>query len=107
MSLANLNEDERAIVHACMECVASGKVILHDWEFPLTFGMQASEFLAIYDAWPNLDETQEKVCLAISNSMINLLAYPHKAHHAWNQYMSVPQAEVSRVLGLWRGDKRK
>ncbi len=47
MTLTNLTEDEKQIVFECLKCVASGKVILHDWEFPIIMGVELEELQAI------------------------------------------------------------
>ena len=38
MSLDNLTDDERSVVFKCLECVAAGKIIAHDWEFQTIYG---------------------------------------------------------------------
>ncbi|MCG3117030.1 MAG: hypothetical protein LLH30_15240 [Candidatus Manganitrophus sp. SA1] len=102
MPLGNLNEDEKVVVFECLKCVASGKVILHDWEFPTIMGIELQELLAVVNKWPDVDDSQEAVFLAINNSMNNLLGYPHGRHSTWDEYIPVPQAEIARVFGKWR-----
>ena len=104
MPLADLTEEEKAVVFDCLKCVASGKVILHDWEFPTLFGIEVADLLAVVEQWPDVDDSQVTVSLAINNSMNHLLGYPHGQHARWAEFMPVSQAEVSRVFQKWRGE---
>lgn len=104
MPLDALTDDEKRVVHACLECVAAGDVILHDWEFATIMGIDPAEFRSVVDAWPDVDDSDEIVCLAINNSMNNLLGYPHAFHDDWDSRIPVKKAEIVRVLSKWRGD---
>lgn len=105
MPLVDLKEEERQVIYECLKCVASGTVIKHDWEFHLVFGIEVSELKKVFEAWPNIDDSNEVVNLAINNSMVNLLGYPHGHHHAWEKKMPIPLTEIARVLNKWRGEK--
>ncbi len=105
MPLANLTEDEKNIIYECLKCVATGKVILHDWEFSTIFGIEVDEFLSIVNDWPNIDDSNETVSLAINNSMNNLLGYPHNFHDKWNEIMTATKEQVAIVLQKWRGKR--
>src|SRR5207247_11470498 len=61
---ADLLPEENALVLACLECVASGRVIPHDWEFQTLFGIEPAQVVAVADAWPNVDDSDEIVGLA-------------------------------------------
>jgi hypothetical protein len=103
MPLNDLTEEERRVVYACLECVAAGDVILHDWEFDLVMGLQVEEFLSVVAAWPNVDDSEKAVREAINGSFNNLLGYPHGFHDRWDTRMSVPLVEIARVYSKWRG----
>ena len=102
MALANLSKKDREVVRACLDCVAAGKVILHDWEFHTLFGLEVAEFLQIVDKWPNLDDSDENVSQAIHCSMGNLLGYPHGKHDRWDEWMAFSKAEVEETFDRWR-----
>lgn len=102
MALAQLTDDEKEVVYECLKCIASGKVILHDDEFSTIIGLEVEEFLDIFSRWPQVDDSQEAVHLAINNSMNNLLGYPHGKYARWDEFLSVPQGEVARVFAKWR-----
>ncbi len=103
MPLADLDPQELEVIFACLKCVADGRVIRHDWEFETVFGIEVTDILKVVAAWPNVDEKDETVELAINNSMVNLLGYPHGWHARWDSCTSVPLSEIARVLNKWRG----
>ena len=87
-----------------MQCVAEGHVILHDFEFQTIMGVDVEEFIDIVEAWPEIDEKNEKVKSAINNSMNNLLGYPHGMHNKWSEVMDPSLQEIARIFRKWRGD---
>lgn len=103
MKLKHLTEDETKIVKACMDCVAGGEVILHDFEFQTVMGVDVDEFLAIVEAWPNIDESDDNTRMAISNAINNLLGYPHGMQKRWHEVMPISLDEISRVFRKWKG----
>jgi len=103
MELKNLTLDESEIVRQCMQCVANGNVILHDVEFQTIIGLEVDEFLEIFRAWPNLDENDKYVKLAISNTLNNLIGYPHDMQKSWNEVMETPLSEITRIFQKWKG----
>ena len=103
MALSNLTENESEVVFQCLRCVATGEVILNDWEFRTVFGIEFQTLVDIVSCLPSIDESREEVRLAINNSLNNLLGYPHRRESLWNNYISVPQQEVARILAKWRG----
>jgi hypothetical protein len=103
MPLSNLTKPEQAVVRACLECVVSGKVIKHDWEFWTIMGVSLTELRTVLEAWPDVNESDEMVQVAIQNSMNNLLGYPHGWHERWNEFLEYPREMVARVFAKWRG----
>ncbi len=101
--LADLSERERAVVLECLKCVATGKVIEHDWEFPILFGIEVAELISVLQAWPEVDESDGVEACAINNSMFHLLSYPHGYHTKWDSVMPIPLEEVVNVLRKWQG----
>jgi hypothetical protein len=102
MALTELTAAEWGIVGECLQCVASGEVIFDDWEFETLFGMTFAEVKRVAAQWPDVDASDLNVCAAITNSMGHLVGYPHGGGARWSRYISVPPAEVLRVLNKWR-----
>jgi hypothetical protein len=104
MPLSNLTDEEKEVVFQCLRCVATGEIILNDWEFQTVFGIEFETLEEIVRSLPVIDESKEEVRLAINNSLNNLLGYPHGRHTEWSNYISVPQAEVARIFTKLRGE---
>jgi len=105
MGLNNLTKEESEIVRQCMQCVANGNVILHDFEFQMIMGVDVDEFMDIFEAWPNLDENDKYVKLAINNTLNNLIGYPHDMQKSWNEVMETPLSEIARIFQKWEGSE--
>jgi len=105
MALTDLNARETEVVFECLRAAAAGP-FFPDWEFHTLFGLERGDVQAIVDAWPDVEETSEKVSLAINNSMNNLLGYPHGRPEDWPRYISVSTSEVRRIFDKWRGQPR-
>lgn len=100
MPLANLLPEENALVRACLKCVAEGRVIPHDWEFQTLFGIEPAQLVAVADAWPNVDESDEVVELAINNSLNSLLGLV--SDDLLSKHLDYEKSQVSAVLSKWR-----
>jgi hypothetical protein len=60
----------------------------------------------IADVLPNLDFDNEKVELAINNSINHLLGYPHCCfEEVWKKYISVSKDELEKIYLKWAGEK--
>lgn len=103
MPLRDLTSDERSTIKQCLDAVASGKIILDDWEFPVLFGIEFADLQAVANAWPDVDDSDDCTFAAINGSLNNLLGYPHGKMARWSTYISSPPSEVSRILSKWRG----
>lgn len=102
MPLTDLDVKEREVVWACLKAAVEGP-FFPDWEFHTLFGLERTEVKDVLDSWPDLDESKESVALAINNTLVNLLGYPHDCGEQWSQFISVTELEVARILDKWRG----
>jgi hypothetical protein len=102
MPLADLDVGEREIVRSCLRAAVEGP-FFPDWEFPTLFGLARDEVKHILDSWPNLDERNESVVLAINNSFNNLLGYPHGLRDNWSEFIPVTAEELAAIFVKWRG----
>ena len=103
MTLADLDEREREVARYCLQCVAAGDVIVHDFEFETIMGVGVDSLQSLLIEWPPVDESQDSVRLAINNSFANLLGYPHAFQSDWDARYTVFKREVARVFAKWRG----
>jgi hypothetical protein len=103
MPLADLNEKERAVVQECLRAAVEGP-FFPEWEFHTLFGLTRSEVRQVLLSWPQLNEADESVMLAINNSFNNLLGYPiANEQDLWLESISVSRAELARIFDKWKG----
>lgn len=103
MSLEQLTEDERSVVQACLRAACEGP-FFPEGEFEQRFGQNRSDIDRVLRAWPQVDETAERVALAIINAMASLLSRRHAPPEERRRWLPVSDTEVLRVLHKWRGD---
>jgi hypothetical protein len=101
MSLKNLTTDEIDVIGACINAVLTGPFLEGESLHTLT-GLWDAELEEIGQAWPNVDEDEENVRLAINGVLNNLLGYPHDCWDVWFEYISVPPDELKRIYEKWR-----
>jgi hypothetical protein len=101
MKLSQLSSKERKVIYECIKAVAEGP-FFPDWEFQTLFGIERKELKSFVSSWPNIDDSDEAVILAINNSMANLVGYPHGKEREWRKYISVSPNEVSAILLEWK-----
>jgi len=99
MPLSNLTPRELDVVGHCLQAVADGKLIKHDDEFQTMFGIEIEEFLAVAAAWPDVDDADETVFLAINNSMRHLLGLIPKS--ILRKEMQFQPAIIEAVFSKW------
>lgn len=103
MSLTNLNRAEREVVRECLRAAGEGP-FFPDWKFQTLFGLERKGLKSILESWPNLDEDDESVVLAINNSLNNLLGYPcNPKEQEWSKFISASKADVQRIFDMWKG----
>lgn len=101
MSLLHCTDEDRRIIADSLRAAAEGP-FFPDWEFPTLFGLQRAEVAEIARAWPKVDESDERVALAVNNALGNLAGYPHGHEQDWDRYLSVPSARLLAALQRWR-----
>ena len=101
MKLNDLNPVERAIVYECLQAVVRGP-FFEDWEFHSLFGIERKEVQSILESWPNVDESEEIVGLAINNALGNLLYYPHGRKDELKSLVSVSIDELESIFNKLR-----
>lgn len=101
MSIDRLRESERDVIYQCLVAALDGP-FFPDWEFQILFGVERDTLARIVEDWPEIDDSVEDVVLAINNSMVNLVGYPHGEEKEWDKYISVSPDEVSYILREWK-----
>jgi hypothetical protein len=103
VSLANLDERERAVVRECLRASVEGP-FFPDWEFETIFGLGREDVRKVLLSWPEVNESDDSVVRAINNSFNNLLGYPTKnKQEIWPKFISVSGIELARIFDKWKG----
>ena len=88
-------------MYRCLRAAAEGP-FFDDEEFPSLFGLHRDELASIVYRWPNVADTDEDVALAISNSLGNLLGYPHYEGKKLQEMVGASDKELERIFNKWR-----
>jgi hypothetical protein len=96
MLLFELLPEESDLVLACLEVVATGHVIPHDWEFQTLMGVSPEEFIAVAKAWPRVEESNETVRVAISNTLNSLLHLV--PDELLNKHVAYEKSQIAAIL---------
>jgi len=99
--LSNLDQSEREIVRQCLSATVNGP-FFPEWEFHTLFGMERDEVESILESWPDLNEANVAVQLAINNSLGNLIGFPHGREKEWPHFISVSSEAVEGIFRKWR-----
>ena len=98
---SGLTDREAGVVLRCLRAAVEGP-FFPDWEFHTLFGLHRAEVAAVAARWPNVDDAEEDVRLAINNSLTNLLCYPHGEPEAFKELVGESEEEVERIFSKWR-----
>jgi hypothetical protein len=101
MMLQGLTEWESEVVLRCVRAAVEGP-FFPDCEFHTLFGLERAEVAAVADRWPETNDADENVRLAINNSLANLLGYPHGESEAFRHRVGESGEEVERIFRKWR-----
>jgi hypothetical protein len=96
MNFDHLGDADKAVVGQALRAAVDGP-FFPEWEFHTLFGLARSEVSAVANAWPNVDSTDANVALAINNSLVNLVDYPHGQDSAWSQWISVEPLKLEEL----------
>jgi hypothetical protein len=106
LTIRNLTDAETAIVKECLWAAANGP-FFDDDDFETIFGLTRVELAAVASHWPQVDASDERVECAVSNSLNNLLSYPHQQGAQWSRFISVASQRVAEILDKWHGEPIK
>ncbi len=98
-----MDEKQTQVIGECLRAAASGRFI-PDWEFSTLFGVEREDVAWIADAWPEVNQSDETVWLAINGSMGNLMGYPIDRPKELPTYLSVSRDELQPIFEQWRNE---
>jgi hypothetical protein len=99
MPLAALTPDEREVVHRAMAATFS----YFDFDFQTRLGVTPQEMRALLHAWPDVDDSSDAsdACLAINNSLNDLLHGESISEDEAMALVGVSRAEMLRIYRKW------
>jgi len=103
MPLTDLNAAELDVVQERLRAAVDGP-LFPDWELHGLFGLERAEVRKVLQSWPELNEADDTVAIAINDSFNNLLGYPvPNKKELWPKFLSVKRGEVARIFDRWKG----
>jgi hypothetical protein len=100
MSVADLSPSEQLVVRTCLECVCEGELIQHDWEFETLFGLTPIDVREVLKAWPAVNEEDERVQLAVCNSLNSLAGLVGETELRGR--LAFGASEIRAILAKWK-----
>jgi hypothetical protein len=99
MTLDSLAPEEREVVRRTMEATFR----YFDSDFQTRLGISPAAMRALLDAWPTVDDTCDNsdACLAINNSLNDLLHGEGISENDALELVGVNRAEMLRVYRKW------
>jgi hypothetical protein len=99
MTTVQLEPSDREIIKRCLAVVVDGP-FFEDWEFQTLFGANRDQVRAVLERWPAVDLSEESVFLAVNNTLVNLLGYPHGQN--LRDLVGATAADLDRLLHWMR-----
>jgi hypothetical protein len=98
-----LNAAELDVVKECLRAALDGP-FFPNWELHALFGLERAEVRTVLQSWPELNQADDTVAIAINNAFNNLLGYPvANEKELWPKFLSVKRSEVARMFDKWKG----
>ncbi len=97
MPLSNLSKEELDLTRRCIHAAADGP-FFPEFEFATIFGCERAEVRDILKLWPNVDDSDSLISMAINNTFNNLLGYPHGMEP---QVLAMTRASMKEVEALY------
>jgi hypothetical protein len=99
MSLQSLDPAEREIIRRSMEAT----FLFFDDDFHTRLGIEAATMRALLQAWPDVDDAEDgsDACLAINNSLNDLLHGVGISEAQALAHVGVTRDEMARVYDKW------
>src|SRR5258708_7481544 len=91
-------EDQRTVLH-CMIAILEGDHI--GGGFYCRLGIDRSELGEVVSVWPDLDDSEVVVELAINNCLKEVLHGIGMTPDEWSSWIDQPKEEVQRVYQAW------
>jgi hypothetical protein len=105
MPLTDLNAAELDVLKECLQQPLMDRSFRTG--FRALFGLERAEVRRVLQSWPELNEADDTVAIAINNSFNNLLRYPvPNKKEPWPKFLAAKRSEVARIFDKWKEGTR-
>jgi hypothetical protein len=102
VGIQHLSKEDLKIVRECLVAAVEGP-FFPEWEFPTLFGLERADVAKVMQSWPNVSGDDKTVTVAVSNTIGNLVGYPHGED--LTRYVSATPEQLLEILTRWRMSK--
>jgi hypothetical protein len=102
MAMKDLSAPDQDVVRQCVAAIAGGPFIDDD-EFDTRVGISRATLQSLLATWPHVDDATDdsEACLALNNSMNEVLHGLDIPPITWSEYFTVAPREVDAVFHRW------
>lgn len=100
MAHEQLTPEERDIVQGCLNAIAS-EIFIDAEEFEIITGIDFETLVAIQQAYPAVEDSEESIALALNGAMGNMLFYPHRQWKRWGEFIPTTPEAVLELHRKW------
>jgi hypothetical protein len=102
MAMKDLRGPDQDVIRQCVAAIAAGPFIDDD-EFATRLGVSRATVQSLLAAWPHVDDGADDsdACLALNNSMNEVLHGLDIPPITWSEYFTVARREVDAVFHRW------
>jgi hypothetical protein len=97
-----LDPADIALVAACLLASDEGP-FFPDWEFGTLFGVGRGQLRSVRMRWPSVSLSEKTVYLSVTNSIANLVGYPHGKEQALLRYVPEGPAKIRQLGNKLKG----
>ena len=94
MAFEQMSEQDQKVIG---ECLRAAPIFL-EGDLAIVTGVDEAQFQEIVDSYPDVDNNEEVVYLAIHGASGNLLGYPHGMLKKWDEFISVTPDELTLLF---------
>ncbi|WP_148234968.1 hypothetical protein [Deinococcus maricopensis] len=100
MAHERLSPEDRQLIKGCLNAIAS-EVFIDAEEFEAVSGASWEALRAVRAAYPEVDDDEQGVEIALHGAMLSLLFYPHRQEARWHEFVPGTAHDVFAVHQRW------
>ncbi len=102
MAFEELSEHEREMIRQSINAILRGPFI-EEAEFQTRLGIDRKQLRDVFACWPQLEDGEDSsdTCLAINNSLNEVLYGVYISPNVWEQWFTAPKEDVQAAYQRW------